>query len=139
MKPGYRKFGTTADVGVVSFGKDMKDAFERQAAGMFSVMTEMRGVRPILSFDVEAEGGDYESLLVAWLNELLYLRDTKDVLLCRFEINQLDGFRLKAAVCGEAMDEARHVNKSEVKAVTYHMLLVEQTADGVKTRVVYDI
>ncbi|MBI5695333.1 MAG: archease [Nitrospirae bacterium] len=139
MKPGYRKFGTTADVGVVSFGTDMKDAFARQAAGMFSVMTDMRGLRPVLSFEVEAEGGDYESLLVAWLNELLYLRDTKGVLLCRFEIIALDEHRLKASVFGEEIAFARHVIKAEVKAVTYHMLLVEETGGGVRTRVVYDI
>lgn len=139
MKPGYRKFGTTADVGVVSFGVDAGDAFARQAAGMFSVMTDMRRVRHVASFEVEAQGGDYESLLVAWLNELLYLRDTKGVLLCRFTISALDGHRLKATVFGEEIDFARHVIKAEVKAVTYHMLLVEETNGGVRTMVVYDI
>jgi len=139
MKPGYRKFGTTADVGVVSFGADVKDAFARQAAGMFSGMTDMRLVRPAVSFPVEAAGEDYESLLVAWLNELLFLRDTKDVLLCRFEIGSIDGTRLKAVVHGEYMDDTRHVRKAEVKAVTYHMLSVEEAPGGVKTRVVYDI
>lgn len=139
MKPGYRKFGTTADVGVVSFGRDMKEAFERQAAGMFSVMTDTRGVRPVSSMDVEARGGDYESLLVAWLDELLFLRDTKDVMLRRFEIQALEGFSLKATVYGEEIDFARHVLKAEVKAVTYHMLSVEVVAGGVRTRVVYDI
>lgn len=139
MRPRYRKFGTTADVGVESFGTDLQESFAQQAAGMFSVMTDLRRVRPLQGFEVQAEGADNEGLLVAWLNELLYLRDTRGVLLRRFEIRSLDGLRLAATVYGEAMDEGRHVRKTEVKAITYHLLLVEETVAGVRTRVVYDI
>lgn len=139
MRPGYRKFGTTADVGVVSFGRELGEAFAEQAAGMFSLMTDLRKVRLVKVFEVQAEGVDREGLLVAWLNELLYLRDTQGFLGKRFELRSLPGPRLEATVYGEEFDDCRHVRKTEVKAVTYHLLAVEECPGGVRTRVVYDI
>ena len=135
----FKLFGTTADVGVESAGKDLKEAFEEQAAGMFSIMTDLEAVEPRLSFDVEATGNDLESLLVAWLNELLFIYDVKKVFLRSFEIKSFEEGRLKAGVRGEEIDPARHPLKTEVKAVTYHMLDVRQSDGGYVTRVVYDI
>ncbi len=134
-----RAFGTTADVGVVSFGADQKEAFEEQAKGMFSLMADLRQVKLGESFDLEASGPDRESLLVAWLNELLFLYDTRHVLIRKFEITEMGEKRLKATVRGERIDPARHILKTEVKAVTWHMLEAAVTVDGFRTRVVYDI
>jgi len=139
MPKRYRLFGTTADVGVTSRGRDMKEAFENQAAGMFSIMADLRTMKAVEEYVVEAEGSDNETLLVAWLNELLFIYSTKNMFLKKFEITRLDGFRLKSRVWGEEADPSRHVVKTEVKAVTYHMLLVSETPEGVETRVVYDI
>ena len=135
----YRIFGTTADVGVVSRGTGLIPAFEGQAAGMIAVMTDMRRVRATEGFTVEAEGPDLPGLLVSWLEELHFLFDTKGVLLKEFRITRLTGLRLKATVRGEAIDPNRHVMKTPIKAVTYHMLEVKETGEGVTTRVVYDI
>lgn len=135
----FNLFGTTADVGVESAGKDLKEAFGEQAAGMFSIMTDLEAVEPKLAFDVEATGNDLESLLVAWLNELLFIYDTKKVFLGDFEITAFEEDRLKAEVRGEEIDPSRHTLKTEVKAVTYHMLEVRQADGGYVTRVVYDI
>jgi protein archease len=135
----YRLFGTTADVGVVSYGRDLVEAFENQAKGMFSIMADLRGVRKSSSFDVIAKARDVEGLLTAWLEELLFISDTKGVLLRRFDITVLKGQRLSARVYGEAVDPARHVIKTPVKAVTYHKLRVAIRPGSVTTRVVYDI
>jgi len=139
MKAGYRRFGTTADVGVVSFGSDMKDAFERQAQGMFSIMADPRHVRLRQKYAVEAVGPDPEGLLAAFLEELLFIFDVKGVLLRRFDITSQDDTHLTAEAYGEEIDQSRHVMKTPIKAVTYHMIEVKQTPDGVRTRVVYDI
>lgn len=135
----YRLFGTTADVGVESSGRTLKEAFENQAAGMFSIMTDLRGVRENLSFEVEVEAEDIEGLLAAWLEELLFLSDTRMVFLRRFDITLLGETRLEGRACGEEIDSSRHVIKTDVKAVTYHGLEVRQDEKGVITRVLYDI
>jgi len=135
----YRIFGTTADVGVVSYGRDIREAFENQAKGMFSIMADLRGVRDTMSFDVEAEAPDIEGLLAAWLEELLFISDTRGVLLRRFDITVLKDQRLTARAYGEEVDTARHVIKTPVKAVTYHGLGVVIRQGSVTARVVYDI
>jgi len=139
MAGRYEIFGTTADVGVLSWGGDISEAFAAQAEGMFSVMVELEGVHAKDSYSVEAEGGDDESLLVSFLNELLFLFDARRVLLKEFEIKSIGGGRIRALARGEEIDLSRHVIKTPLKAVTYHMLAVELTPEGVKTTVVYDI
>ena len=135
----YRVFGTTADVGVVSRGQDIKEAFENQAAGMFSVMVDLRTVATGLSFSVKASGHDNESLLASFLEELLYLFDTKNVFLKEFRITKFDSHTLTAEAKGEDIDPQRHIIKTMVKAVTYHMLKVDVSPGIVRTTVVYDI
>ncbi len=139
MAKRYNTFGTTADVGVESWGDSLPEAFEAQAEGMFDVMAELPGVRPVEDFKIGAEGTDDETLLVAFLNELLFLFDARGVLLREFEVVEIGGGKLKAVARGEKIDTLRHVIKTPVKAVTYHMLKVEKTPEGYKTRVVYDI
>lgn len=139
MSRRYVPFGTTADVGVRSYGRDMKEAFENQAAGMFAIMADMRGVRPVRSFTVEAAGVDNARLMASFLEELLFLYETKGVFLKEFRITSLGKGCLKATVRGEEIDPARHVLKTQVKAVTHHLLEVRKTPRGVVTKVVYDI
>ena len=133
MAKRYEIFGTTADVGVESFGSTLPEAFEAQAEGMFDVMAELDAVQAKEEFTVEADGADDELLLVDFLNELLFLFDAKRVLLREFHITETGGGKLKASVKGEEIDLARHVIKTPVKAVTYHMLKVERTPEGFKT------
>lgn len=139
MRRRYRMFGTTADVGVESRGRDLKEAFENQAAGMFAVMVDMRAVRAVKSFQVEATGHDNESLLASFLEELLFISDTKQVFLREFRITGLDGHTLSAEAKGEDIDPHRHIIKTPIKAVTYHMLEVDVSPGMVSTTVVYDI
>ena len=139
MSRRYTLFGTTADVGVRSRGRNLGEAFENQAAGMFSIMADMRGVRARMNFSVEAEGTDEARLLASFLEELLFLYDTRGVFLKEFRITSLGKGRLTATVGGEEIDPARHVLKTQVKAVTHHLLEVNKTPDGVVTKVVYDI
>jgi SHS2 domain-containing protein len=139
MAKRYEIFGTTADVGVESYGSTLQEAFEAQAEGMFDVMAELDSVQAKKEFSVEAEGGDDELLLVDFLNELLFLFDAKRILLREFHITETGGGKLKASVKGEEIDLTRHVIKTPIKAVTYHMLKVERAPEGYKTVVVYDI
>jgi SHS2 domain-containing protein len=124
---------------VVSKGSNLKEAFENQAAGMFAVMVDMRAVRAVRSFHVEATGHDNESLLASFLEELLFISDTKQVFLKEFRITGLDGHTLSAEAKGEDIDSRRHIMKTPVKAVTYHMLEVDVSPGMVSTTVVYDI
>lgn len=129
----------TADTGIIAYGADMAEAFANAAYGMFSLMADLRQVREETSRYVEAEAGDRESLVVSWLNELLYLFDVERVIFKRFDILEFTGTRLKADVYGEQVEASRHRLRGGVKAATYHMLRVAERTEGCSIRVIFDV
>ena len=88
---------------------------------------------------MSVEAGDRDALLVAWLNELLYLYETQGLIGADCVIRSMTDMGLSAEVWGEAVDRARHMIVSHVKAVTYHQLYVGRTASGWEARVVVDV
>lgn len=128
----------TADVGIIAYGADMKQAFANAAKGLFSLITDLDDVKEVLHRDAELTATDEESLLVEWLNELIYQFDTEGIVFKRFDIIQLDNIQLKARGYGEKVNKAKHKIKIGIKAATYHMLKVERD-DGCKVQVLFDI
>jgi SHS2 domain-containing protein len=78
---------------------------------------------PSAAREVEVEGVDRESLLVNWLNEILFLEQTYQLVCERFHIYEVNDYRLRARV------ETRECNKSQthIKAATFHNLKIRQT------------
>jgi SHS2 domain-containing protein len=128
----------TADVGIVAYGKDLKEAFANAAFGMFSLIADLEKVRGSISREIDVQSTDQEALLVDWLNELLYLFDVEHIIFKRFEITALSQKKLKAKVYGEKIDTSRHQLKTAVKAATYHMLKIEKNK-GVRVQFILDI
>jgi SHS2 domain-containing protein len=128
----------TADVGIIAYGADMKQAFANAAKGLFSLIADLDSVEEVLHRDAELTATDEESLLVEWLNELIYQFDTEGIVFKRFDIIQLDNTQLKARGYGEKVNKAKHKIKIGVKAATYHMLKVER-GDGCRVQVLFDI
>ena len=128
----------TADVGIRAYGATMNEAFANAARALFSLITELDDVEEVLHRDIKINASDLESLLVAWLNELIYRFDTEGVLFKRFDIIQLGDTHLKARSYGEKVDSSKHSLKTGVKGATYHMLKVDKT-DGFRVQVLFDI
>jgi len=128
----------TADVGIIAYGADLSQAFANAARGLFSLITELDDVAEVIERDIELTATDEESLLVEWLNELVYQFDTESILFKRFDIIQLNNTRLKARGYGEKVDRSKHKLKIGVKAATYHMLKVDK-GDGCRVQVLFDI
>ena len=140
MGRDFKIIDHTADVGVVAYGADLGQAFSNAARALFSLITELDLVKVVLRRDIELEAPDEESLLIEWLNELIYLFDTENILFKRFEVSVLNSKRLKARGYGEEVDSFRHRLKTGVKAATYHMLSVTRDKDkGYRAQVIFDI
>ena len=138
MENDFEIVSHTADVGIIAYGADVKQAFANAAKGLFSLITELDDIREVLYRDIEVTATDKESLLVEWLNELIYLFDTEYIIFKRFDITELDNTRLKARSYGEKVDNSRHELRTGVKAATYHLLKVDKD-DGYKVQVILDI
>src|SRR5437763_15571192 len=138
QKP-YEVFEHTADVGLNIFGSTLPELFIHGAEGMESLMVPPEQVRALVSREIAVEGHDLVSLLIAWLNELIFLFDTEYLLFREFEIETLTETHLKGRASGEPYDAQRHALSSAIKAVTWHEAAVEATSDGYKARIIFDI
>jgi SHS2 domain-containing protein len=84
------------------------------------------------------DGTEPDYLLFDWLNELLYLFESKKFLARRFEVS-VDEQGLNGVVGGEPWDRQRQELDHEVKAITYHGLTVDQVDGKWRGEVIVDI
>jgi SHS2 domain-containing protein len=135
----YETFDHTADLGLRIRAADLDTLFAEAAAALFSIIvTDLASVRPSVQRTVQATGGDREYLLFDWLKELLYWFDSEHLLFGKFEVKVTET-GLAGVAWGEPLDRSRHQLEHEVKAITYHGLLVEQTPEGWLAEFIVDI
>jgi SHS2 domain-containing protein len=65
---------------------------------------------------------DLPSLLVAWLNELLYRCETEEWAPADVRVVAVEGGCASGELTGEPAEAGRHWFKGVVKAATYHLL-----------------
>jgi len=133
-KRPFEEIDHTADRAIRAHGSTVAELFAHAALGMFSLMTDPEEVAPEKEYLIELEALDLETLLVNWLNELLFLRETEKVLFKEFDILELTSTRLLARARGSLGQPTKAV----VKAATFHHLAIESHPDGYEATVVFD-
>lgn len=128
----------TADIGIIIYGNSLKQIFENAATGLSSILADINKIKPVSKKEVQISSSDRDSLLVDWLNELLYLFEAKFYIFSRFKIVEMDENRLKAICYGEKVTK-KHEIKREIKAATYHLLNLSKDKNGYKAQVIFDI
>ncbi len=132
----YEVLEHTADVMIKAYGSTLEECFENAAYALADQMVDASKVRPEVELDFHVDGEDPESLLYNFLSEFLYIRDVKHLIFSQFKV-RIEGTALFCYAKGEAFDRSRHTPRHDVKAVTYHMLQVDQVEPSV--RVIFDI
>ena len=136
---GYQTFDHTADVGLEIWGDTFNAIFEEAGKALFGLILDSGKVVSKESFAIQLSSESGEELFFSWLKELLYIFDTKKVLLSDFTVLNLDPWKLEAKVSGEKLDRAKHRLGHEVKAVTRHAFEFKKTKNGFYARIVLDI
>jgi len=129
----------TADIGFRATGRTQEELFIESALALESIAMEIENAREERVHPLAASGQDLESLLVNWLNEVLYYLDGERVVFRRFEIGELSRKRVIARGWGESRDDQRHPPRLVVKGVTYHLLEVRRESGLWQARVILDI
>jgi protein archease len=141
----FRVLEHTADIGFEAFGGSPEEVFANAARALEDLIVPLESIEPREAATIRAEGRDWESLLVNWLSELLYRFDAEGRLFREFTVTALAeqtdcaSRSLEVLARGEAFDPARHALKVQVKAITYHQVLFEKSAEGWHARVYVDI
>ncbi len=126
----------TADVALRVRGQDLPSLFQHAAQGLFYLLRcEPAGELDAFDEMVSVSADDLETLLVDWLDELLYLAQRHDVCLERFEIESFDRTSLSAIAYGSGPQYPQR----DIKAVTYADLAIRQVEDGYETIVTFDV
>jgi SHS2 domain-containing protein len=132
----------TADCAVEVTADSVEGIFRDSAKALIGRMVNLDSISATRSWTVELEDETLEGLLYDWLSELIYLKDTENVLFCEFVVDSLTDappYRLAARVGGEDIDQDRHDIGIEVKAVTLHMFRIEKTGDMWTAFMIFDL
>ena len=132
-----------ADIAFEATGRDLPELFAAAADATMNVMIDnLDAIESRETRQIELSNDNVEMLLFDFLQELIYFKDAKRLLL-RARETQIDwkdeAFVLKAKVAGELLDDARHQQRADVKAVTLHGFSVKKHGDNWKAKVLLDI
>lgn len=132
-----------ADVGFLACGATREELFANAALAMMTLACAPQRIEERERREIAVTAADLESLLYAWLAEILAMADAEQLFFRRAEIHsfasQPQGLALRGALFGEKYDKQRHAAGTYIKAVTYHQLRVEQTAQGWRAQVYLDV
>lgn len=132
-----------ADAGFKAYGKNLEEAFENAALALTELMVDSDKVELKEEEKIEIHSEDLESLLFDWLDHFLYLQGAKGYIASKFEVGDIieenDGYRLKGRAWGEKYSAEKHGPGSEVKAITYHMMEINQEPARTSVQVVVDV
>ncbi|XP_055609817.1 protein archease-like [Uranotaenia lowii] len=135
----YEYLDHTADVQLHAWGETLKEAFEQCGMAMFGYMTELETVDISKCFEIKTEPtDDLENLLFRFLDELLFLFSAEPYLICKkLEITKFDleNFCIECRCYGEEFDLKKHPQGTEVKAITYSAMQINQMPDQNKHEV----
>lgn len=136
---GHAYFDVEADVGVTAWGPTLADAFARAALGALTLAVTPDGVEERESRDVRAQGESLEDLLVAWVNECLYVHEIEGFAVARVDVMALGPQLVHGRLHGEPLDGSRHRLGTAVRAATLHQVSVSEMPGRSEVRVVLDV
>ena len=141
MARGYEFFEHTADAGAVVRGATLERLLENAARALFDLACDRRTVRPRRRLMLRVQGAGLEDLVVRFLNEILYLAESRRWVFSACVVERVDRarFRARGVLKGEPMEAGRHRLRREVKAVTYHGLSVVRGRSAWRARILFDI
>ena len=133
---GYEIVEHTADWALRVWGRNLEELFTTAAEGMAHLMVADPDELSLEEYrHIELRAFDIETLLVDWLGELAFLAEDQGLVFREFTLSMSPELSISAKVWGGRTDElVKHI-----KAVTYHDLVVKETATGFEATVVFDV
>lgn len=127
----YKFFHHTADAKFQAFGQSLEETFAHAALALSSLMWDWKKIAKNIEIPVEVEGNDLEQLLVNFLEEILYLLDTRNFLLSSIDNilikKETEGWKIQALFEGD-VNTTEYEIFGDVKAVTYNEMIVKKRA-----------
>lgn len=136
---GFRcqELAHTADIGLLMSAPDGATLFAGAARAMFGLIYEqLAGPLTAASRQVTVQAPDPESLLIDWLNELLFLYEVDDLAYTEVTMARWGPTQLEATVRGRRPTRPPVLH---IKAATYHQIRVRPVPTGWEAQLFFDI
>ena len=131
----FRVLSHTADLKIEVFAKSPKDLFKNAMTAMFQAAGYV-GEGETLKRKVRCEGMDLPSLLVSFLDEVLYLSEAYEEVYNEINFKNFSEEQLEGILMGSPLKEREMV----IKGVTFHELEIERQKGGkLKATILFDI
>ncbi len=143
-KVGFRYLDHTADVQMESWAPSLEEAFAQTALSLMAIISpNLKLIDPSKEKIIQIKAEDKESLLFDFLSEFLYIFDVEELLFSEITVETIEKkqneYLLKAKIRGEIFNKTIHEVGTEVKAITYSFMEIEEKKGKVKIKVVFDI
>jgi SHS2 domain-containing protein len=132
---GFREHAHTADWELEVWAPDLPILLEQAAHGMYVLSGMQLQADSSRKHSMTLHAADAESLLVRFLSELLWVEQDQHLGFDDFSITVDDNYNLRAELRGSTI---ANLDK-EIKAVTYHNLVVQTTSQGLHVNIVFDV
>ena len=132
----YETLDHTADILVKCKGATTEECFESAAYALFDQMVDIRTIEKRKEFSFEIEADCIEDRLYSFLSELLYIMDSEYVVMSEFNVTFVEN-KVRCEAFGESLDLNKHKPRTEIKAITYHMMNVDEKEPSVT--VLFDV
>ncbi len=133
----------TADVAFEAGGKDLAQLFTAAADALMNVMVaDLETIGELQEIEFAVEHDELDLLLFNFLQELVFLKDAKRLLLrvSSVRIDDSDShYTARATARGEELDPDKHDLIVDVKAVTLYRFSLRRENEGWAATVVLDI
>ena len=126
----------TADMMVKAFGSTLEECFANAAYALFDQTVDLSDIGTSEETDIRVSGIDDEDRLYSFLSEMLFIEDADNLILKEFKV-RFEGDDVVCHAKGETLDRSKHRIRSEVKAITYHMMEVDRDTPSVT--VLFDV
>src|SRR5213592_3177336 len=136
---GYEQFEVEADVGIRAWGPTRAEAFAQAALGVLALVADPATVTAREAREVRAQADGPELLLVAWIDECLYVHEIEAFVVSRVEVGSCSDTVVHGRLYGEPLDAARHRLGTVVKAATLHGVSVQAREGRHEVKVIVDV
>ena len=119
----YKYLEHTADIKFQAFGKSLGEAFSNAAYAMINIISEDK-VKEKITKKIKIKGIDKKSLLYSFLEEILFLLNTKNFLLSKVKEIKIKDRELTAVLTGDNLKNYKL--GLDIKAVTYNDMFIKE-------------
>ena len=132
-----------SDSAFYAYGKDYAELIKNACKAVIEAMVDLSKIEEKIEEHITVKADSMEKLLYNVMEEVVYLKDAKQLVFRSFEVKDLKAeppdCQVTVIMKGEKIDRKKHEAHADVKAVTYLDYGIEKIKDGFRASVTLDI